>query len=114
MLCFCDLYFVLHDYQKAGDKPKVSLDKNWLRHRCYSTKGKSAPLARTLAFGAVTTVHKTLHIYFTTSTYSADSSEFFYFLFFIFCQMSMCICLRLPVLILSVDSHQRPSNFDWK
>ena len=25
--CFYNLYFVLHDYQKAGDKANVSLDK---------------------------------------------------------------------------------------
>ena len=25
--CFCNLYFVLHDYQKAGDKAMASLDK---------------------------------------------------------------------------------------
>ena len=37
--CFCNLYFVLHDYQKAGDKAKASLDKGLVTmcHRSQSS-----------------------------------------------------------------------------
>ena len=69
---------------------------------------------------------KCMSCYFTTRTYSADSSDFF-------CQISMSICLNFLVLIFSVDSdwlisikvlqtltgnrnyfysHQNCSNFD--
>ena len=35
VFCFCNLYFVFHEYQKAGDKTKESLDK-----RCCATAHK--------------------------------------------------------------------------
>ena len=75
MLCICNLYVVLHDCQKAGNKTKAFLDM---------------VLAEPLSS------KKCISDYFTTRTYSAGSKVFFR-------QMSMCIYLNLDVLILSLD-----------
>ena len=94
--CFCDLYVVLHNYQKAEDKINEPLD----------TRLVAPPSTIPKAVYAMLVHYKKL--------FSLFLRFFFSNLYVLYVYLFTLTCINFVSGFWLADSHQSPSNFDWK